>query len=148
MMSATRPAFLRPEYFERFFWPFFKKAVQFFVDQGFVAYLHFDGTWDRYLEYLLELPAKKVILDLDGSTDIAKAKQILKGHMCIMGDVPASILALGSRDDVVSYCKNLIDVVGEGGGFILSSGCSIPLNAKPENVQAMIDTAKSYYPHD
>jgi hypothetical protein len=147
MMSATRPAFLRPEYFDRFFWQFLKKAVQFFVDRGFVAYLHYDGNWDRYLQPLLELPAKSVIVDFDGSTDIFKAKDVLRGHMCIMGDVPAGLLALAGRDEVVEYCKKLIDVVGKDGGFILSSGCSIPLNAKPENVQAMIDTAKTYYPH-
>ncbi len=87
------------------------------------------------------------MLDLDGSTDIFKAKQLLSGHMCIMGDVPPGLLSLGSREQVVDYCKKLIDVVGADNGFILSSGCSVPINAKPENVRAMIDTAKTYYPH-
>jgi uroporphyrinogen-III decarboxylase len=38
----------------------------------------------------------------------------------------------------------LIQEVGEGGGFILSSGCSVPVDAKTENVKAMIDTAKKH----
>ena len=32
-------------------------------------------------------------------------------------------------------------------GFILSSGCMVPLDAKYENVRAMVNTAKAYYPH-
>jgi uroporphyrinogen-III decarboxylase len=44
--------------------------------------------------------------------------------------------------------RKLIDVVGEGNGFILSTGCDCPVDAKFENVKAMIDTGKSYHPHD
>jgi|GEM_PF-5206095 uroporphyrinogen-III decarboxylase len=32
------------------------------------------------------------------------------------------------------------------GGFILSSGCSIPIDAKPENVKAMLAAVKKYRP--
>jgi uroporphyrinogen-III decarboxylase len=147
-VAATRASFLRPEYFERFFWPFFKDSVELLVDYGVPVCLHFDGDWTRYLEYLLELPRGRVVLDLDGSTDIFKAKELLGGHMCIMGDVPASLLSLGTPEEVVAYCRRLIDVVGAGNGFILSSGCSVPLDAKPENVRALVETAHSYYPLD
>jgi uroporphyrinogen-III decarboxylase len=61
-----------------------------------------------------------------------------------MGDVFAPLLSFGSTHDVVKYCRKLIDVCGEGGGFILSSGCTIRMNAKFENVKAIIDTAKTY----
>jgi uroporphyrinogen-III decarboxylase len=43
--------------------------------------------------------------------------------------------------------RKLINVVGKGGGFILSSGCGIPIDARRENVQAMIETGRTYYPH-
>ena len=58
--------------------------------------------------------------------------------MTIHGDVPAPLLTLGTPEDVFAYCKKLIEVVGEGGGFILSSGCSTPYNSKIENVAAMV----------
>jgi len=41
----------------------------------------------------------------------------------------------------------LIDVVGKGGGFILSTGCDCPIDAKPENVRTMIEVGKTYYPY-
>ena len=58
--------------------------------------------------------------------------------MAILGDVPAPLLSLGKPEEVTAYCQKLIDVVGEGGGFILGSGCGVPYDAKIENVRAMV----------
>jgi len=60
--------------------------------------------------------------------------------MCIMGDVPAAMLSMGSPDEVYEYSLNLIGKLGPE-GFILHSGCDIPANAKLENVKAMIAAA-------
>ena len=48
---------------------------------------------------------------------------------------------------VEEYCRKLIDVVGEGGGFILSTGCTCPVECKMNNLKAMVNTAKNYWPH-
>lgn len=146
-IGGARATMLSPKYFEAFFWPYLKQIVTAVLDAGYIPNLHFDSNWTPFLEYFLELPKARVVLELDSATDIFKAKEVLKGHMCIMGDVPASLLALGTPEEVTAYCKRLIDIVGEGSGFILSSGCSVPVNAKKENVKAMIETAKTYYPH-
>jgi uroporphyrinogen-III decarboxylase len=106
--------------------------------------LHYDSDWTKNLEYLLELPAKKFILELDGDTDIFKAKEILGGHCAIMGDMPAALLAIGSTSEVDEYAKKLITVVGKGGGLLYSSGCCVPMNAKHENVKAFFDAVEKY----
>jgi uroporphyrinogen-III decarboxylase len=80
-------------------------------------------------------------------TDIFKAKEILNGHMCIAGDVPAALNSLGTPQEVEDYCKKLIDVVGKDSGFILSTGCTCPVDCKMENFKAMVNTAKNYCPH-
>jgi uroporphyrinogen-III decarboxylase len=58
-----------------------------------------------------------------------------------MGDVPAALFKLGTPDEVNTYCTKLINEIGPS-GFILSSGCDIPMDAKPENVAAMIASVK------
>ena len=146
-IGATRAPFLSPPNFERFFWKYLKDMVNQMVAAGITPMLHFDSNWDKYLEKFLELPKGKVVLELDSTTNIFKAKEILKGHMCIMGDVPASLLKLGTPEQVCDYCKKLIDVVGEGSGFILSTGCDCPMDAKPENVKAMLETGRTYNPN-
>ena len=77
-------------------------------------------------------------------TDIFRAKEVLGDRICIRGNVPATMLCVGSPGEVEDYCKRLIDFVGKGGGFILDGGIGIPDEAKPENVSVMADTTKKY----
>ncbi len=130
--------------FERFEWPFLQRYVDAFVAEGITPWLHFDTDWGINLPYLTKLPKGKCICDLDGTTDIFNAKEILKGHMCISGDVPASLLTLGKPEEVEEYCKRLIDEVGDGWGFMLTTGCECPIDVKPENLRAMVETGKNY----
>jgi uroporphyrinogen-III decarboxylase len=58
--------------------------------------------------------------------------------------VRADLLTLGKPEDVREYCCKLIDEVGKGGGFLLTTGCECPVDAKFDNVKMMIDTAKTY----
>ncbi|MBW2411079.1 MAG: cobalamin-dependent protein [Deltaproteobacteria bacterium] len=136
--------FYRLDVFERFEWPFLQRYTDAYIAEGITPWFHFDTDWSINLPYLKQLPKGKCICDLDGTTDIFKAKEILKGHMCISGDVPAGLLSIGKPEEVEAYCKHLIDEVGDGGGFMLTTGCECPIDVKPENLRAMVETGKSY----
>lgn len=132
------------EIFERFEWPFLQRYVDAFHSEGILPWMHFDTDWGINLPYLKKLPPRSCVCDLDGMTDIFQAKEILRGHMCISGDVPAALLTLGNPEEVADYCRRLIDEVGEGGGFMLTTGCECPVNVKPENLRAMVETGLTY----
>jgi len=136
--------YYRLDIFEEFEWPYLQRYVDAFLSEGLTPWFHFDTDWILNLPHLKQLPKGKCICDLDSTTDIFKAKEILDGHMCISGDVPAALLTLGSPEDVREYCQRLIDEVGRGGGFFLTTGCECPVDAKFENVKMMIEVAKSY----
>lgn len=127
----------------RFVLPYLKAVVGALVDAGFVPILHFDHDWTRDLHHLLELPERRCILQLDGMTDIRAAKRVLGDHMALMGDVPATMLATGTPDDVCAYCRGLVEGVGDR-GFFLAAGCDAPVDAKPENMRAMMETGLAY----
>ncbi len=133
--------------YERFEFVQMKKMVDAFAGEGLITVMHLDQDYTLNLPYFKELPPKMVVAELDSATDIFKAKEILKGHMCIAGDVPAALTSLGTPEEVEEYCGKLIDVVGEGSGFILSTGCTCPVECKMDNLKAMVNTAKYYYPH-
>jgi uroporphyrinogen-III decarboxylase len=135
--------------FERFEFRYMKKMVDAFAKEGLITVMHFDQDWTLNLPYLLDLPKKMCVCELDSTTDIFKAKEVLKDHMCIMGDVPASLSSIGTPAEMTAYCEKLIDHIGKGRtGFILSTGCTIPFDTKFENFQAMIDSAKNHLPPD
>lgn len=142
----TSASFISPRQYQKFVAPTVKLEVEQIIEAGLTPLLHFDANWTPLLPFLRELPAKKCILAVDQETDLCKANEVLGDHMCLMGNVSPQLLTLGTVDQVVAECKHLIDVVGKGGGFILSSGCEVPYNARPENVAALIDTGKTHLP--
>lgn len=140
----SNSSFLSLKQFEKFVLPSLVAVVNTLVEAGLVVYLHFDQDWTPNLPYLKELPKGKCILATDGTTDLIKAKEILGDHMCLMGDVPSTLLVLGTPQEVEDYCRQRIEIVGAGGGYILSSGCELPIDAKPENVAAMLASVEKY----
>jgi hypothetical protein len=143
-MTNTRGSddFLSPKQFDTFYWPTFKRLVQGLIDKGAIPCIFFEGNFTSHLEYLLDFPKGKLLARLD-TTDIFKAKEILRDHICIEGNVPSTLLQVGTVQDVKDHCKKLIDVVGKGGGFILAPRSSTD-EVKPENLKAMIDFTQEY----
>jgi hypothetical protein len=143
-MTNTRGSddFMSTKQFEKFYWPTFKKLVSHLIEKGGTPCIFFEGNFTSRLEYLLEFPKGKMLARLD-TTDIYRAKEVLKGHVCIQGNVPSSLLQAGTVQDVKDYCKRLIDTVGKDGGFILSPRSSSD-EVKPENLRAMIDFTQEY----
>jgi hypothetical protein len=138
-------AFFYPlKIFERFWWPYTVQMVDALWAEGIVTWFHLDTCWDKNLPYFKQLPRGSAIIDLDGTTDIFAAKELLRDHMCIVGDVSAADLSLAEPEQVEAYCKRLIDEVGGDGGLILGSGCSLPGAIKADNFRAMIETGKTY----
>ncbi len=134
--------FMSLKQFEKFYWPTLKRLIQGIADEGLTPCVFFEGDYTSRLEYLLELPKGRVFGHFD-TTDIFRAKEVLKGHMCIAGDVPCSLLQAGTPEDVKDYCRKLIDVVGKDGGFIMSTRGPVD-DVKAENLKAMIDFTKEY----
>lgn len=137
-------AFLSLKFFERFSLPFLRRIADAFVAEEIVPIFHLDSNWTRNLPYLRQLPARRCAAMFDGYTDIFRAKEVLGDHLCLMGDVPASLLALGTPPEVEGHVRKLMAEVGRGGGFILCSGCELPINAREENVRAMLEAARAW----
>jgi hypothetical protein len=143
-MTVTRGSddFLSKEQWDKFYWPTFKKLVTALVERGATPCIFFEGNCTSRLEYLLELPKGKILARFD-RTDIYRAKEILKDHMCIEGNVPSSLLQIGTVQEVKDHCKKLIDAIGKGGGYILAPRSSTD-QVNPENLKAMIEFTKEY----
>ncbi len=143
-LARSSAAMISPRHFEELVLPELEYSVNELINAGITPIFHCDMNWTRHFPFFKRLPAKKCILMLDGTSDIFKAKEILGGHMCIMGDVPSVLTAMGTKDEVLAYCKRLIENVGKNGGFILSTGCSIPNNAKAENIRALAEAVDEW----
>lgn len=135
------PTMLNREMFIHYSWKYMKEIAELCIKYDVIPILHLDADWTPGLDVFREIEPKKAILGLDGKTDIYKAKEVLSDVMCIMGDVPAEMFAFGKPEDVYQYSMKLIKEIGPT-GFILGSGCDIPFNALPANVEAMYQAIK------
>jgi hypothetical protein len=134
--------FMSDEQFKKFYWPSLKEVMLAFENEGCISVLFCEGGYNSRLQYLKELSKGSTVLLFD-RTDMAKAKKVIGNKLCIGGNVPAGMLLTGTPEEIKEYCKSLIDVVGKGGGYIMSFGTAMD-EGKPETVHAMIDFTKEY----
>ncbi len=76
--------------------------------------------------------------------DRKKFKEICGDMMCFWGNVPNSLLATGTPQQVKDDVKELIDLFGDRGALIIDGPGGIPDDAKLENVEALIEAVEEY----
>ena len=135
--------FMSLEQFNTFYWPTLRQLMLVLIEAGLTPCPLFEADYTDRLEIIKDVPKGKAVYWFE-NTDIFQAKGVLGDRVCIRGNVPAPLLCIGTPQEVRDYCKELIDVVGRGGGFIMDGGIGIPDEAKPENVKAMADFTREY----
>jgi uroporphyrinogen-III decarboxylase len=134
--------FMSEAQFRKFFWPTLRELLVTLINEGLTPCPLWEGTCTSRLEIIKDIPAGKALYSFEG-TDIFKAKEILGDTVCIKGNIPLSTMVTGTPEDVKTYCKKLIDIVGKGGGYIMDAAASLD-NAREENVRAMFEFTREY----
>jgi hypothetical protein len=135
--------FMSNEQFAKFYWPGLKALLLGLIDAGLTPIPFFEGDYTSRLEFLQELPAKKVVGHFD-KVDRRKAKELLGDTMCFWGNVPSSILCTGTVQQVKDDVRELIEIFGDNGGLIVDGTVGIPDEARPENVVAMTEAVYEF----
>lgn len=136
--------YLSPKLYKEFYWPTLKEVIIRLFEAGIKSYVFFEGYHDAHLETILELPKGWGIAYFE-KTDIVKAKKILKGHTCVMGGIPISLLVGGTPAKIKEYIKNLLEETKEGGGLILAPSIgTAPADTPLENISALIEAVETY----
>lgn len=133
---------ISPDLFDEFSYPSMRKMIQAFWDAGYTSILHADGNWLPMLDRFLDLPKNSVSFEFDSVTDLRKAYEIIGGWHSMRGDVSAVQLTYDTEDQIREYCEGLITDLGMKGGFMLGSGCEVPMSAKIENVAAIVKSVR------
>lgn len=134
--------FMSDEQFKKFYWPSLKEVILGLSQEGCVPFLFCEGSYNARLNSLKELPRGSCLWIFD-RTDMAKAKEMLGDTLCIGGNIPSGMILTGTAEKVRSCCKDLIDVAGKGGGYIMSFGTAMD-EGKAETIHAMVDFTKEY----
>ncbi|MBI5585238.1 MAG: hypothetical protein HY892_15610 [Deltaproteobacteria bacterium] len=128
--------------FLKFYWPTLRELMVRLIEAGLTPCPLWEGQCNSRLEIIKDIPAGKAIYAFE-QTDLFKAKAVLGDRVCLRGNVPLSLLATGTPEDVRACVRRLIDEVGRDGGYILDSGGAMD-DARVENVQAMFEATREY----
>jgi uroporphyrinogen decarboxylase len=140
--GAAGPNLVSPRIYREYALPYEKKVATEAHSVGLPYVLHICGNTTPILSDFLETGADG--MELDYQTDVNQARDLLlQGKMCFVGNIdPSGVLALGTVDDVERETARLLTVFADTPGFILNAGCAIPPDTPPQNIKAMIRTAR------
>jgi uroporphyrinogen decarboxylase len=125
---------------ERFAVPGLKKLTGWAKGKGVHSILHICGNTSDRLDLFPATGASSIFFDQ--KVDIAKAKEALQGKMSYGGNVaPVHVLLNQDVAGVEKACRELIEVAGTDGGYILVPGCDIPPTIPYENLRKFHDVA-------
>ena len=62
----------------------------------------------------------------------------------LIGCVTPASAVIGTDEEWDQECRDSIDAMAKGGGFVLAAGCEYPANASFDRAQRMVEIAKTY----
>jgi len=112
------------------------------------VYTHTCGAIGDRLD-LMEATHTQGIDTLDppplGTVELADAKRATAGRLFIKGNIdPVNTVLLGTPDGVRAAARERIRVAGPGGGYILSTACSVAPRAPAANVMALLEAVERW----
>lgn len=139
---------ISPEDYATFVLPYEKKVIgevrRRFPD--LFIYTHTCGSIGDRLDLMLETGTAGIdTLDPPplGTVELAEARPILAGKAFIKGNLdPVNTILRGSIDDVRRAARERLEIGRPGGGYILSTACSVAPAAPPENLEALAAVAE------
>ena len=80
----------------------------------------------------------------DDCRDFVECKAKYGGKVSLIGCVPPVMVVTATDEEWDAYCKEQIDLMAKGGGYMLATGCEYPANASFDRAKRMIEIAKTY----
>jgi uroporphyrinogen decarboxylase len=137
---SASPAIIPPQFFREFELPRLQKLLSALKKAGAAAnWLHIAGPVEPILPLYPQCGVD--IANFDYCVTPLEAQQALP-HTCLDGNIKPLSFVEATPEEIADESSRLLDIFTSRGGFILSSGCEIPPEAKPENVAAMVSAAR------
>ena len=137
------------EMWEEFIKPYHVRLNEVIHEFAVKVIYHSDGSVMKAVPGLIDMGIdvlQALQFSADGM-DPVELKKTYGDQLCFQGGVSVqTTLPFGSPEDVRREVEELIGVLGRNGGYILGPSHAIQAGTPPENIVAMFDTAKTFYP--
>ena len=133
---------ISPRQFKEFGFPYLKRLVDFIHSRRKAVTLHICGKTNRIWETMADTGAD--CLSIDNAADLTAAKAAVGHRVRLMGNVPPSEIMLQSTPDRIrAAVRACVRQAGDNPkGYIVASGCSLPVETPFANIDAMLDAVR------
>ncbi|MDR3038041.1 MAG: uroporphyrinogen decarboxylase family protein [Candidatus Adiutrix sp.] len=133
---------ISPKAFREFSLPYLKELVDFVRKRGKSPVVHICGETKSIWEDVADLGIAG--FSVDNVVDLKKCCQTIGHKTKILGHVdPAGIMYAGTTSDVRrKTLECILDAYDSPKGYMVMSGCSLPVGTPLENIDAMMDTVR------
>lgn len=131
--------------FETFSQPYLKECMDRIKNvHGKGGTIHICGKSRPIWDNLIELGASAI--SIDNKEDLSVIRKSHGDRICIAGNVsPVDVLQNGDQDTIYEHTRIAIEKgSGTKKGFILTSGCGIPVGTSIQNINHMLNATRIY----
>lgn len=141
--STAGPDVCSPAMYRRFAWPYERRLIEALHPAGVQVGIHICGNATPIIKDMIETGAP--YFELDYKIDCAAVKRATAGSVTVFGTIdPARLLPFGTPDQVMLATREDLQLLGEGGRYVLSPGCTLPYDTPFENIAALVKAAHEY----
>ncbi|CAB1084287.1 hypothetical protein JY97_15915 [Alkalispirochaeta odontotermitis] len=140
--AAASCSLISPFIYREFIKPYHKDLCSYFRSKKRFMSLHICGKIDPIMEDILETGV--FLFSLDAGSSLQKLTQTAGNKLVIMGNVPTTHFSSGSREEMEASIRQCIETAAGDGGFILASGCEIPLNSTEDRIDHFFEYSRQY----
>lgn len=136
---------ISPKLFREFSMPYLKKNIDKIKETtGSAPGIHICGKSKDIWQDIVSLGISN--FSIDNIEDLEEAKKMMGDKVIITGNVPpVDALYLGTKEEI---CESVKESIRKGHdspkGYILSTGCQIPMNTPIEKIEVFMEAAKTF----
>jgi len=126
--------------FTEFALPYNRRLISYLHRYDLDITLHICGETSALLDLIPETGADLFSFD---KLDIYKAVNEIGASVRLVGNLPPNSLLSSSGSQIETACETVLHAgILNPKGFVLSTGCEIPINCNPQKLQALINLGK------
>jgi len=138
-----------PKHFREFAAPYLQQLVAYINEKNKPVTMHICGKTNKIWEDIVDMGIAG--FSIDNVEDLRKCKEQIGDRVKVLGHVdPASIMYDGTPETVREAVIQCVQQAWDSPkGYVIMSGCSLPVDTPLENIQAMMDATREIgYPVD
>jgi uroporphyrinogen decarboxylase len=133
---------ISPQIYRDFIKPYHSELCSYFKSKKAFLALHICGEIDLIMKDVVETGIG--FLSLDAPSSLKQLIEIGNGRLAVMGNVPTVFFSTGTRLEMEKSIRDCIETAAAGSGYILASGCEIPMNSTEDRIDHFFSYGRQY----